>query len=136
MARKKADPTASEWCRDVIDRQVSQLARLVDDLLDVTRITSGKITVHKEPMDLNLAAERAVESSRPAIDARKHSLKLSLSEAPVMVDGDIVRLSQAILNLLNNAAKYTPEGGAISCSVKRENGNGVIRVRDNGIGIP
>jgi len=136
MARKKLDPTASEWCRDVIDRQVSQLARLVDDLLDVTRITSGKITVHKEPMDLNRAVERAVESTRSMIDARKHSLKLSLSAAPVMVDGDTVRLSQAILNLLNNAAKYTPEGGAISCSVKRENGNGVIRVRDNGIGIP
>jgi PAS domain S-box-containing protein len=136
MARKKLDPTASEWCRDVIDRQVSQLARLVDDLLDVTRITSGKITIHKEPMDVNLALERAVESSRPALDARRHTFKLSLSAAPVMVDGDMVRLSQALLNLLNNAAKYTPEGGVVSCSVKRENGHAVVRVRDNGIGIP
>ncbi len=136
MARKKLDPTASEWCRDVIDRQVSQLARLVDDLLDVTRITSGKITIHREPMDLNLAVERAVESSRPLLDARRHTLKLSLSATPVTVDGDLVRLSQALLNLLNNAAKYTPEGGVISCSVKRENGQAVVRVRDTGIGIP
>jgi PAS domain S-box-containing protein len=136
MARKKLDPTASEWCREVIDRQVSQLARLVDDLLDVTRITSGKIVVHREAMDLNLAVERAVESSRPVLDARRHTLRLSLSATPVTVDGDMVRLSQAVLNLLNNAAKYTPEGGVVSCSVKRENGHGVVRVRDNGIGIP
>jgi PAS domain S-box-containing protein len=135
MARKKLDPVSSEWCRDVIDRQVSQLARLVDDLLDVTRITSGKITIHKEPVDINLAVERAVESSRPAIDARKHTLRLSLSEEPVQVDGDIVRLSQALLNLLNNAAKYTPEGGTIWCSVRRENGSALVCVRDNGIGI-
>jgi PAS domain S-box-containing protein len=136
MARKKMDPASSEWCRDVIDRQVSQLARLVDDLLDVTRITSGKITIHKEPMDLNLAVERAVESSRPAIDARKHTLRLSLTDEPVLVDGDIVRLSQALLNLLNNAAKYTPEGGTIWCSVKRQNGSALVCVRDNGIGMP
>jgi PAS domain S-box-containing protein len=136
MAREKLDPTASEWCRDVIDRQVSQLARLVDDLLDVTRITSGKITVHKEAMDLNLAVERAVEASRPVLESRRHGLSLMLAEAPVTVEGDLVRLSQAVLNLLNNAAKYTPEGGSISCSVKHENGHAVVRVHDNGIGIP
>jgi PAS domain S-box-containing protein len=136
MARKKLDPAANEWCREVIDRQVSQLARLVDDLLDVTRITSGKIIIHKEAMDLNLAVERAVESSRPAIEARRQSLSLSLAESPVQVEGDMVRLSQAVLNLLNNAAKYTPEGGSIRCTVRRENGCAVVSVGDNGIGIP
>jgi PAS domain S-box-containing protein len=136
MAGKKLDPAASEWCRGVIDRQVSQLARLVDDLLDVTRITSGKITLHKEPMDLNVAVERAVESSRSAIEARKQTLKLSLSAVPLLVDADVVRLSQAVLNLLNNAAKYTPERGTIWCSVKRDNGSALVCVRDNGIGIP
>ncbi|HZR69062.1 MAG TPA: PAS domain S-box protein [Burkholderiales bacterium] len=136
MARKKLDPTASEWCRDVIDRQVSQLARLVDDLLDVTRITSGKIIVHKAPIDLNAAVERAVESTRPMLDARRHTLKVALADEPVIVEGDMVRLSQAILNLLNNAAKYTPEGGVISCTVKRESGNALVSVRDNGVGIP
>jgi PAS domain S-box-containing protein len=136
MARKKLDPASSEWCRDVIDRQVSQLARLVDDLLDVTRITSGKITIHKEPMDLNVAVERAVESTKPAMDARKQTLKLALSGTPLHVEGDVVRLSQAVLNLLNNAAKYTPERGTIWCSVKRENGSALVCVRDNGIGIP
>ena len=136
MTGKKYDPAASEWCRNVIDRQVSQLARLVDDLLDVTRITSGKIAIHREPMDLNLAVERAVESSRPAIDARRQTLELSLAGAPVQVQGDMVRLSQAVLNLLNNAAKYTPEGGTIWCTVKRENGSALVCVRDNGIGIP
>ena len=136
MARKKLDPTASEWCRDVIDRQVSQLARLVDDLLDVTRITSGKIIVHKAPIDLNAAVERAIESTRPMIDARRHTLKVALADEPVIVEGDMVRLSQAILNLLNNAAKYTPEGGVISCTVKRESRNALVSVRDNGVGIP
>ncbi len=136
MARKKLDPTASEWCRDVIDRQVSQLARLVDDLLDVTRITSGKIIVHKAPIDLNAAVERAVESTRPMLDARRHTLNVALADEPVIVEGDMVRLSQAILNLLNNAAKYTPEGGVISCTVKRESGNALVSVRDNGVGIP
>jgi PAS domain S-box-containing protein len=136
MARKKLDPTASEWCRDVIDRQVSQLARLVDDLLDVTRITSGKIIVHKAPIDLNAAVERAIESTRPMIDARRHTLRVALADEPVIVEGDMVRLSQAILNLLNNAAKYTPEGGVISCTVKRESRNALVSVRDNGVGIP
>ncbi|HEY6863813.1 MAG TPA: PAS domain S-box protein [Burkholderiales bacterium] len=136
MSRKKLDPTASEWCRDVIDRQVSQLARLVDDLLDVTRITSGKIIVHKMPIDLNLAVERAIESSRPVLDARRHTLKVRLADEPVTVEGDMVRLSQAILNLLNNAAKYTPEGGVVSCAVRRDGANAVVSVRDNGVGIP
>jgi PAS domain S-box-containing protein len=135
MSIKQADAAATQWCRGVIDRQVSQLTRLVDDLLDITRITSGKIVLHKERLNLNAAVQRAVESTRPLIEARRHTLTLALADPPIEVDGDMVRLSQAILNLLNNAAKYTPERGAIWCTVSRDNGSAVLSVRDNGVGI-
>jgi PAS domain S-box-containing protein len=136
MANSGIDTTAREWCRNVIDRQVSQLSRLVDDLLDVTRITSGKIVLQKEDMDLNEAVTRAVEAVRPQLEARKHSFTLSLCKPSLTVDGDVVRLSQAVLNLLHNAAKYTPEGGQISCVVSREGDAAVVTVGDTGIGIP
>jgi PAS domain S-box-containing protein len=125
-----------EWARDVIDRQVAHLTRLVDDLLDVSRVTSGKITLRKEPLDLALAAARAVESSRPLIDARRHRLELSLPAEPVRVAGDLTRLAQVLQNLLDNAAKYTPEGGAVRLTVGREGGEAVARVRDTGVGVP
>jgi PAS domain S-box-containing protein len=124
------------WCRDVIERQTSHLTRLVDDLLDVSRITRGKLSMLTTTIDLNAAAGRAVEAARPLIDSRRHRLAVELAPAPVQVNGDMTRLVQVIVNLLNNAAKYTPEGGDIALSVGIEGDDALIRVKDNGIGIP
>jgi signal transduction histidine kinase/CheY-like chemotaxis protein len=127
---------------DIIDRQVDNLVRLVDDLLDVSRITRGKIQLKKECVDLAEVVARAVEGSRPLIDARRHTLEVTLPPDPVPVDADPVRLAQVLWNLLNNAAKYTPEGGRIALTVERASGarslpdEAVVRVRDTGVGIP
>jgi signal transduction histidine kinase len=126
----------AEWYRTVIDRQVTHLTRLVDDLLDASRITSGKITLQREPVELAFAVESAADSSRPLIDARKHTLEIHLPSERLQVEGDPVRLSQVVLNLLNNAAKYTPEGGKIRLTIEREGEQALIRVRDTGLGIP
>jgi PAS domain S-box-containing protein len=125
-----------EWCREVIDRQVGHLTRLVDDLLDVSRITRGKVTLQKERIELATAVARAVETVRPLIESRGHRLVLSLSERPVLVEADLVRLAQVMGNLLNNAAKYSPDGSEIRLAAGLEGGEAVIRVRDEGIGIP
>jgi CheY-like chemotaxis protein/two-component sensor histidine kinase len=121
--------------RDVIDRQLHKLTRLVDDLLDVSRITTGKIRLHMEPLDAAAALHSAVETSRPLIEARKHTLRVSLPSHIVRVKGDVERLSQVISNLLNNAAKYTEIGGHIWLSLEREGNDAVFRVRDTGAGI-
>jgi signal transduction histidine kinase/DNA-binding response OmpR family regulator len=123
------------WANDIITRQVEHLVRLVDDLLDISRITGGKIQLRKEPVDVAVAVARAVETSRPLIDARRHELSVSLPTDPVHVAADLVRLSQVLSNLLNNAAKYTEEGGRIGLKVARESDDVVFRVSDNGIGI-
>jgi signal transduction histidine kinase/DNA-binding response OmpR family regulator len=124
-----------QWASDVIWRQVEQMVRLVDDLLDISRINGGKIQLRRQPVDLAQAVTRAVETSRPLIDARRHKLSVVLPTRPVHVDADLVRLAQAISNLLNNAAKYTGEGGKIDLKVVRVGGEAVLRVRDNGVGI-
>ncbi|MGZ3316182.1 MAG: CheR family methyltransferase, partial [Isosphaeraceae bacterium] len=121
--------------REMIDRQVTHLVRLVDDLLDVSRITRGKIDLRQEPVDLAGIVASAVESARPLIDSRRHRLEVSLPPEPVVVVADSTRLAQVILNLLNNSAKYTEEGGQISLLVERQDEQAVIRVRDNGMGI-
>jgi signal transduction histidine kinase len=125
-----------EWASDVITRQLEQLVRLVDDLLDISRISGGKIQLRKEPFDVSLAVTRAVETSRPLIDARKHEINVTLPAEPLWVNADLVRLAQVLSNLLNNAAKYTSEGGRIDLEVARIANQAVFRVRDNGIGIP
>ena len=130
----QTDPVR-EWSRDVIERQVDQLTRLVDDLLDVSRITRGKIQLQIETLDLATVVSAAVETSRPRIDARRHQLELRLPGAPVRVAGDLVRLTQVVSNLLNNAAKFQDEGGLISVRAGLEDGEAVIRVRDQGTGI-
>ncbi|QEH38039.1 Autoinducer 2 sensor kinase/phosphatase LuxQ [Aquisphaera giovannonii] len=120
---------------EVIERQTRALARLVDDLLDVSRVSRGKIVLHPEFIDLGLAVARAVETARPLVEARRHELKLQLPSEPVRVSADLTRLTQVLSNLLNNAAKFTPEGGRISVEAVREAGQAVVRVKDNGIGI-
>lgn len=121
---------------DVMHRQVQNLTRLVDDLLDVSRITRGLIDLRLETMDLRSTVEFAVQTSRPALDAREHELSLSLPSYPLLLQGDPTRLEQVITNLLTNAAKYTDAGGSIRVAAGIEEEMAVIRVRDSGRGIP
>jgi signal transduction histidine kinase len=130
-----SDRPEVERARDVIDRQLQHLARLVDDLLDVSRITRGKIQLQLESIDVAVAVANAVETTRPLIEARKHELILSLPQEPVRVRADLARLAQILANLLNNAAKYTEEGGRIWLTVEQEGSEVVFRVRDTGAGI-
>ena len=122
--------------RDVINRQLTHLVRLVDDLLDVSRITRGKIQLRPTVVDIGDVVMAAVETSRPLIEAHGHELVISLPALPLMVLGDSARLSQVFSNLLNNAAKYTPDGGRLAILAQREADNVVVRVRDTGSGIP
>ena len=124
------------WARDVLERQVQQLVRLVDDLLDVSRITRGKIRLQAEPVDARAVVERAVETSRPLIEGRRHEFTASLPPEPLWVKADPARLAQVLANLLNNAAKYTEEGGRVWLAAAREGAEVVFRVRDSGVGIP
>ena len=135
MKIQPTDQRTQDWSRSVIDRQVVQLSRLVDDLLDVSRITSGKIVLQKEPLEINVAIMRALESTRSMMDARKHSVELQFADEPLLVDADLARLSQVLVNLLNNAAKYTPRGGRIIIGVRKKAGAVLVSVRDNGIGM-
>lgn len=121
---------------DVIDRQVNHLIRLVDDLLDVSRITLGKIRLQMETLDASELITAAVEISRPLIEKSQHKLSLSLPEEPLPLLGDRARLTQVLANLLNNAAKYTPPGGSLSLSLEQDGDEALFRVRDSGIGIP
>jgi signal transduction histidine kinase len=120
---------------EMVERQTRHMTRLIDDLLDVSRITRGKIQLRPEPVELAWVVGRAVDSSRPLIEARKHHLDVTLGPEPVRLLADATRLEQVLANLLNNAAKYTEPGGHIALSAGREDGQVVIRVRDTGIGI-
>ena len=122
--------------REIMERQTNLLVRLVDDLLEVSRITQGKIDLRSERIDLAAVIRSAVETSRPQIDARRHQLAITVSPGPITVEADPIRLAQVICNLLNNAAKFTPEGGQIWLSARAKGGQAVISVRDNGVGIP
>jgi signal transduction histidine kinase/DNA-binding response OmpR family regulator len=124
------------WARDVIDRQVKHLVRLVDDLLDISRITQGKIRLKLEPVEMGTVVAEALEASRPVIESRRHHLDVQLAREPLWVNGDATRLAQVLTNLLNNAAKYTDEGGHIGLTVGPEDGSVVCRVTDTGMGIP
>ncbi|HEY3966263.1 MAG TPA: response regulator [Planctomycetaceae bacterium] len=126
------------WCQDVIERQTEHLVRLVDDLLDVSRVSRGKIQIEKRTIDVAVAVQQALEICRPVIDARRHNLSVSLPAAPILVDGDLTRLAQVVANLINNAAKYTDAGGHIWVTVDGDGDdarNVAIRVRDDGRGL-
>ena len=136
LLRLKELPAAqTAMARDIIDRQVEHLVRLIDDLLDVSRITRGIISLRREPVLVGAIIARAVETARPLIDARRHSLSIELPDDLLTVDGDKTRLVQVIGNVLHNAAKFTPPGGTIVLNVSREGPHAVIRVKDSGIGI-
>ena len=119
----------------VISRQVTHMTHLVDDLLDVSRVTRGLVTINQGSVELGAVLREAVEQIKPVIDARKHRLTLDIAPHPMPVCGDRTRLIQVAANLLNNAAKYTPDGGELHVSLQQHDGVAVLRVRDNGIGI-
>jgi PAS domain S-box-containing protein len=129
------DPALVAQTKEVMERQVHQLTRMVDDLLEVSRISRGKISLHTAPLDLAEVVATAVETSRPLVEAHHHILTVTLPRSPARVEADGARLAQVLSNLLNNAAKYTEDGGRIDLIVEQAQGEVVIRVRDNGIGI-
>lgn len=130
------DRKTVEQLHGIMDRQSHLLVRLVDDLMEVSRITRGRIELRKQQVELETLVQRAVETSRPLIDAAHHQFTVRLPNERLTIEGDPVRLAQALSNLLNNSAKYTEEFGHIWLTAKRENSNLVLSVRDNGIGIP
>jgi signal transduction histidine kinase/ActR/RegA family two-component response regulator len=136
MKKPGVSESMVQWGREVIDRQINHLSRLVDDLLDVSRIVQGKISLQETLLDIGTVIDQAVEASRPIIESRSHMLSVSVPDKPVWVRGDAVRLTQVISNLLNNAAKYTDVGGRIQLNLDATGEWVTIRVQDNGIGIP
>ncbi len=125
-----------EQARAMMERQLTQLIRLVDDLLDVSRVTSGKLALRRERAELSAIINAAIETSRPVIEQAGHEWTVVVPDKPIFVDGDMTRLAQVISNLLNNSAKYTPPGGHIQLVARREENAAVIIVSDDGIGIP
>jgi len=131
----RATPANIEWASQVIERQARQLARLLDDLMDVARITRNKIELRMQPVDVREVVDMAIEATRSLIEANAQELQLKLPDEPVRLNADPARIAQVVGNLLNNAAKYTGRGGLIVICVKKTSGEAVISVRDSGIGI-
>jgi signal transduction histidine kinase len=135
LGQPDLDPARIKWVHGILDRQLTHLIRLVDDLLDISRITLGKIRLTFGVIDLRAVMEQAVEAVQPLLNQLGHEFDLDLPVQPVYVSGDKARLVQVFINLLNNAAKYTEPGGRIWLSVQQRDGTVVVRVRDTGIGI-
>ena len=133
--QKNEDPKQRE-VRNIIERQVAHLVHIIDDLMEISRITSGKIHLQQERIAIGEVVERALETTRPLIVERRHELTVSLPPQPVWVHADPVRLVQVVVNLLNNAAKYTEEGGHLWLTVRQDGGMMELEVRDSGIGMP
>ncbi|MEA3190143.1 MAG: hypothetical protein QOD77_725 [Thermoplasmata archaeon] len=136
LLKREPDPAKQAHYHDILDRQVAHLTRLVDDLLDVARFSRGKIQVRREPMPLAAAVLQGAEIAGPLMQEKAQAFKLRGAAAPLLVAGDAVRLAQVFGNLLRNAAKYTPAGGRIEATVEAEGGEAVVRIADNGLGIP
>jgi PAS domain S-box-containing protein len=134
-AHPDAKPEQIAWGHGVIERQVAHMARLLDDLLDVSRITRGRLEVRRERVSLKSIVDAAVETAQPAIEAGKHRLHVEVPADPLLLDVDKLRIAQVLSNLLTNAAKYTPQGGEIRLAATREGERVVLRVSDNGIGL-
>jgi PAS domain S-box-containing protein len=130
------DVTVIEEVRTTMERQSQQMVRLIDDLLDVSRITRGAVDLRKSRVELAAVIENAIETSRPFIEEIGHKLVISIPKQPIVLEADPTRLAQVISNLLNNAAKYTPRGGSVRLTAERVDGMAVISVKDSGIGIP
>jgi PAS domain S-box-containing protein len=135
LQRDSAPEAPLQRARDIIERQARHMARLVDDLLDLARISRGQVTLRRARVSLRDAIDSAVEACAPQLDEAGHELHLEMPEEPVCVDGDFTRLAQVVGNLLGNAIKYTPPGGSITITLARDGAEGVICVSDSGIGI-
>ncbi len=135
LKMKGSQNTEVRWAQDVIDRQIQQMSRLIDDLLDVSRIHRDRMELRREPVELARIIHGAVETCRPFVDECGHALTVTLPEAPVRVHADVTRMSQVLSNLLNNAAKYSDRGGRIHLRAERDGESVVIAVSDGGIGI-
>jgi signal transduction histidine kinase/DNA-binding response OmpR family regulator len=135
VLQQAPDERKRRWATEIIQRQVTHMARLLDDLLDVSRITRGKIDLRLVPSDLTVIVAAAAETSRPLIEARHHQLEISIPDGPLPIRADPARIEQVVSNLLNNAAKFTEEGGRIALIVERTASEVICRVRDTGIGI-
>ncbi|MFD0667464.1 hybrid sensor histidine kinase/response regulator [Ramlibacter sp. MAHUQ-53] len=136
VLRHTGDPHTRGRTLAMMDRQVTHLSRLVEDLLDMSRLRAGKLALRRQRVDLRDAIQHATEISEPQIRDAGHAFELDLPDAPLWVDGDDTRLCQVLSNLLNNAARYTPRGGHIGLRAWEEPGLAVVQVRDDGIGIP
>jgi PAS domain S-box-containing protein len=135
IAARPAATTTLDQVHDILDRQVGHLSRLVDDLLDVSRISRGQIQIAKDALVLSTIVEMAIETARPLIESRRHAFRATLPDEPIHVRGDRVRLVQVIGNLLTNAAKFTPPGGTVTLTARRTESEVTIAVRDDGVGI-
>jgi PAS domain S-box-containing protein len=135
LRRDKCENPMAQQAREVMERQLRHLMRLVDDLLDISRIARGKIQLRKERVELDFVLDRAAENARPRFEARNQEFTVSLSPVPVWLEADPTRLEQVFINLLTNASKYTDPGGRISVAVATEEAEAVVRVRDTGVGI-
>jgi CheY-like chemotaxis protein len=135
MAKLPTGDPAHEAMRQTIDRQSAQLARIVDDMVDISRISRGAFSIERGAVDMNEVVRRAVETAAPNIEAGKHTLEIKLPVEALLIRGDANRLTQILTNVLNNAARYTPAGGGIAVTARAEAGWAVLRVRDNGRGI-
>lgn len=136
LRMKSPDIPEVQWAREVIDRQTFAMTRLIDDIMDVSRINQGKVKLNRERVELANVVKGAVETSRPLIEEMGHELKVTLSPGPVIVDGDLTRLAQIFVNLLDNAAKYTERGGHIGLTAQQQGSDVVVTISDSGIGIP
>ena len=137
ILRKRPEREDAAEILDMMDRQMIHLVRLIDDLLDISRVSQGKIELRREKIQISEVIRQALESSRPLIDSASHTAECrSAGGTALWLDADLTRIAQVVGNLLNNAAKYTPEGGTISLAVQDDGADAVITVADNGIGIP
>ncbi|AEG93179.1 hybrid sensor histidine kinase/response regulator [Ramlibacter tataouinensis] len=136
LMQRAQEPEVLERTRDMMERQLSHMVRLIDDLLDIARVTSGKVELKKERIDLRQVVDSAVEISLPTLEAAGHRLEVRLPPEPLPLDVDPTRIAQVLGNLLNNAAKYTPDDGQVVLQARRQEGQVVISVTDSGVGIP
>jgi len=136
MSISEQGDEAFDQARTMMERQLAQMVRLIDDLLDLSRITGGKIELRRERVALAAIVQQAIETSRPAMEQAGHHLTVQMPSTPIFVNADPTRLSQVFSNLLNNAAKFTPHGGEIGVSIEQRNEKVAVSVCDNGIGIP
>src|SRR6185503_9850510 len=134
MAQVPAGDPAQQTMRDTIDRQSAQLSRIVEDMIDIARITRGSLAIQHAAVELSDVVRQAIETATPAIEASRHTLELDLAVEPLIVSGDAHRLTQVLSNILNNAARYTAPGGGIAVRARVEEGQAVVRVRDTGRG--